>query len=292
MKLSELKKLASENGISLKHLNGKMLKKSELAEKLMSKGVVVKSPKKSRKPSRKTSRKKSRKPKKAGTKGAKSKTHSGKDFTGHKGNISKSKGKDVKKYNPNRDYSKKASRKPKKTSRKPKKTSRKPKKTSRKPKKTSRKPKKKPRVKISDAAVKRNTKDCQRVRFDKKALQWSVYLQNIIQKTNEWKCYGSCITSNELCMTDKDCDKDEKCSKQSGNKYLHYDYSGHYCCKDKPPTYLDGLRFIREILEPGLENNPPYKQKDLDQYTKYIAWYKAYFQKAIKSGKSVSDKYL
>ena len=86
MKLSELKKLASENGISLKHLNGKMLKKSELAEKLMPKGVMVKSPKKSRKPSRKksrkpkkasrkpkkTSRKKSRKPKK------KSKTRSGK----------------------------------------------------------------------------------------------------------------------------------------------------------------------------------------------------------------------
>ena len=146
MKLSELKKLASENGISLKHLNGKTLKKSELAEKLMSKGVMVKSPKKPRKTSRKTSRKpsrkKSRKPKKAGTKGAKSKTHSGKDFTGHKGNISKSKGKDIKKYNTNRDYAKKASRKPKKTSRKPKKRSRKPKKASRKPKKTRRKTKK------------------------------------------------------------------------------------------------------------------------------------------------------
>ena len=106
MKLSELKKLASENGISLKHLNGKMLKKSELAEKLMHKGVMVKSPKKSRKPSRKKSRKTSRKPKKT------------------------------------RRKPKKASRKPKKTSRKPKKASRKPKKTSRKPKKTSRKPKK------------------------------------------------------------------------------------------------------------------------------------------------------
>jgi hypothetical protein len=46
--------------------------------------------------------------KKAGTKGAKSKTHSGKDYTGHKGNVSKSKGKDVKSKNPNRDYSKKA----------------------------------------------------------------------------------------------------------------------------------------------------------------------------------------
>ena len=68
MKLSELKKLASENGISLKHLNGKMLKKSKLAEKLMSKGVMVKSPKKSRKPSREKSRKKSRKPKKASRK--------------------------------------------------------------------------------------------------------------------------------------------------------------------------------------------------------------------------------
>ena len=60
MKLSELKKMAAANGISLKHLNGKMLKKSELAEKLMNKGVMVKSPKKSRK----ASRKKSRKPKK------------------------------------------------------------------------------------------------------------------------------------------------------------------------------------------------------------------------------------
>ena len=68
MKLSELKKMATENGISLKHLTGKMLKKSELAEKLMTKGVMLKSPKKSRKTSRKpkkTSRKpvkKSRKP--------------------------------------------------------------------------------------------------------------------------------------------------------------------------------------------------------------------------------------
>ena len=125
----------------------------------------------------------------------------------------------------------------------------------------------------------------------KKALPWAVYIRNIIEKTDEWECYGSCITSNELCMTDKDCDKNEKCSKQTGDKYLHYDYYGHYCCKDKPPTYEDGLRFISEILEPGLEYNPP-KQKVLDQYTKVIAWYKAYFQKEIRLGKSVSEKYL
>ncbi len=43
-------------------------------------------------------------------KGSKSKTHSGKDFTGHKGNVSKSKGKDVKSKNKNRDYE--SSRKP------------------------------------------------------------------------------------------------------------------------------------------------------------------------------------
>ena len=61
MKLAQLKKCAAENGINLKHLNGKMLKKSELAEKLMSKGLMVKSPKKSR---RKRSNKKSRKLKK------------------------------------------------------------------------------------------------------------------------------------------------------------------------------------------------------------------------------------
>ena len=57
MKLSQLKKCAVENGISLKHLNGKMLKKSELAEKLMAKGLMVKSPKKSK---RKRSKKRSR----------------------------------------------------------------------------------------------------------------------------------------------------------------------------------------------------------------------------------------
>lgn len=47
-------------------------------------------------------------------KGSKSKTMKGKeDFTGHKGNVSKSKGKDVKKDNPNRDYTKSGgSRKP------------------------------------------------------------------------------------------------------------------------------------------------------------------------------------
>jgi len=56
--LTRLKKLALENGISLKHLNGKMLKKSELAEKLMEKGALIKSPKKSRKASKKKSRKK------------------------------------------------------------------------------------------------------------------------------------------------------------------------------------------------------------------------------------------
>ena len=67
MKLSELKKMATENGISLKHLTGKMLKKSELAEKLMTKGVMVKSPKKSRKTSRKP-KKTSRKPKKTSRK--------------------------------------------------------------------------------------------------------------------------------------------------------------------------------------------------------------------------------
>ena len=105
MKLSELKKMATENGISLKHLTGKMLKKSELAEKLMTKGVMVKSPKKSRKTSRKP-KKTSRKPVKKSRK------------------------------------PKKTSRKPKKTSRKPKKTSRKPVKKSRKPVKKSRKPKK------------------------------------------------------------------------------------------------------------------------------------------------------
>ena len=116
MKLSELKKLASENGISLKHLNGKMLKKSEVAEKLMHKGVMVKSPKKSRKPSRK----KSRKPKKASRKPKKT---------------SRKKSRKPKK----------ASRKPKKASRKPKKASRKPKKASRKPKKTSRKKSRKPK---------------------------------------------------------------------------------------------------------------------------------------------------
>ena len=32
MKLSQLKKLAVQNGISLKHLDGKMLKKQELCE--------------------------------------------------------------------------------------------------------------------------------------------------------------------------------------------------------------------------------------------------------------------
>ena len=95
MKLSQLKKCAVENGINLKHLNGKMLKKSELAEKLMSKGIMVKSPKKSKKRSRK-SKKKSRKSKKKSRK------------------------------------SKKKSRKSKKKSRKPKKKSRKPKKKSRK----------------------------------------------------------------------------------------------------------------------------------------------------------------
>jgi len=42
-----------------------------------------------------------------GTKGAKSKTHAGEDYTGHKGDISKSKGKDVKKDNKKVDYSKK-----------------------------------------------------------------------------------------------------------------------------------------------------------------------------------------
>jgi hypothetical protein len=171
-----------------------------------------------------------------------------------------------------------------------------PKQTSLKSKKSSLKSKKvgkkiKPRIKINESFIKRNTKDCQRVRFKKKALPWAVYIRNIIEKTDEWECYGSCITSNELCMTDKDCDKNEKCSKQTGDKYLHYDYYGHYCCKDKPPTYEDGLRFISEILEPGLEYNPP-KQKDLDQFTKVIAWYKAYFQKEIRLGKSVSDKYL
>ena len=57
MKLSQLKKLATENGISLKHLNGKMLRKSELCEKLIKKGIIVKSPKKSRRKSRKPKRK-------------------------------------------------------------------------------------------------------------------------------------------------------------------------------------------------------------------------------------------
>ena len=70
MKLSQLKKCAVENGINLKHLNGKMLKKSELAEKLMSKGIMVKSPKKSKKRSRK-SKKKSRKSKKKSRKSKK-----------------------------------------------------------------------------------------------------------------------------------------------------------------------------------------------------------------------------
>jgi hypothetical protein len=52
-----------------------------------------------------------KKGKKSGKKGGekegdKSKTHSGEDYTGHKGNISKSKGKDVKKDNKNVDYTK------------------------------------------------------------------------------------------------------------------------------------------------------------------------------------------
>ena len=102
MKLSELKKMATENGISLKHLTGKMLKKSELAEKLMTKGVMVKSPKKSRKTSRKP-KKTSRKPVKKSRK------------------------------------PKKTSRKPVKKSRKPVKKSRKPKKTSRPNKKQPKK---------------------------------------------------------------------------------------------------------------------------------------------------------
>lgn len=41
---------------------------------------------------------------KKSTKGSKSKTHSGEDYTGHTGNVSKSKGKDIKKENMNRDY--------------------------------------------------------------------------------------------------------------------------------------------------------------------------------------------
>ena len=41
---------------------------------------------------------------KGSKKGMKSKTHSGKDYTGHKGDVSKSKGKDVKSKNKNRDY--------------------------------------------------------------------------------------------------------------------------------------------------------------------------------------------
>ena len=42
MKLSELKKLAIRSGITIKHLNGKMLKKNELCEKLMANGIIVK----------------------------------------------------------------------------------------------------------------------------------------------------------------------------------------------------------------------------------------------------------
>ena len=148
MKLSELKKLASENGISLKHLNGKMLKKSELAEKLMPKGVMVKSPKKSRKPSRKKSRKPkkaSRKPKKASRKPKKT---------------SRKKSRKPKKASRKpKKTSRKKSRKPKKASRKPKKTSRKksrkPKKASRKPKKTSRKKSRKPKKKSKTRSGKR-----------------------------------------------------------------------------------------------------------------------------------------
>jgi hypothetical protein len=51
-------------------------------------------------------------------KGSKSKTHSGKDFTGHKGNVSKSKGKDVKSKNKNRDYESSRKADPKRMSKK------------------------------------------------------------------------------------------------------------------------------------------------------------------------------
>ena len=76
MKLSELKKMAKENNISLKHLDGKMLKKSELCEKLLEKGIIVKcrSPKKkSRSPKKKSKKKKkSRSPKKKSKKKSRS----------------------------------------------------------------------------------------------------------------------------------------------------------------------------------------------------------------------------
>jgi hypothetical protein len=143
MKLSELKKMATENGISLKHLTGKMLKKSELAEKLMTKGVMVKSPKKSRKTSRKP-KKTSRKPKKTSRKPKKTSRKPVKKSRKPKKTSRKPVKKSRKPVKKSRKP-KKTSRKPKKTSRKPKKTSRKPKKTSRKPKKTSRKPVKKSR---------------------------------------------------------------------------------------------------------------------------------------------------
>jgi len=78
MKLSELKKMAKENNISLKHLDGKMLKKSELCEKLLAKGIIVKcrSPKKKsrspKKKSRSPKKKKSRSPKKKSKKKSRS----------------------------------------------------------------------------------------------------------------------------------------------------------------------------------------------------------------------------
>ena len=143
MKLSELKKMATENGISLKHLTGKMLKKSELAEKLMTKGVMVKSPKKSRKTSRKPV-KKSRKPKKTSRKPVK-KSRKPKKTSRKPVKKSRKPKKTSRKPVKKSRKPKKTSRKPVKKSRKPKKTSRKPKKTSRKPKKTSRKPVKKSR---------------------------------------------------------------------------------------------------------------------------------------------------
>jgi hypothetical protein len=93
---------------------------------------------------------------KAGHKDAKSKTHSGKDYTGHKGDIKKSAGKDVAKDNKKRDYEKPKKQRKKRSDAGVKRGARKAKAST----KAKAKPSagKKQRKKRSDAGVKRKGK--------------------------------------------------------------------------------------------------------------------------------------
>ncbi len=125
------------------------------------------------------------------------------------------------------------------------------------------------KIQIDQKAIKVNTSHCRRIQWGKKTLPWSEYLRSFFDdnRNNSWVAFGDCIdtptgsqkggssttrTHHNRCMQDSECKQGSSCTMPAKEQYLHYT-NGVYCSRDHPPSVAEGIKYIEQILDPGIE---------------------------------------